>query len=63
VQGKDKEQWMELCEQAAREQDHHELMGLVHKIDRLLAAKEVRLRPKQNPDGGETAPQDERAGK
>jgi hypothetical protein len=45
VQKKSKERWMELCEQAAVEQDHDRLMELVVEIDRLLAEKEERLRP------------------
>ena len=40
---KDKEKWMELCEQAAVEQDADKLMTLIHEIDRLLQEKEDRL--------------------
>jgi hypothetical protein len=42
--GKNKERWEELCEQAAKEQDHNKLMKLVQEIDRLLEAKRDRLR-------------------
>jgi hypothetical protein len=39
---KTKERWIELCEQAAVEQDHDRLMALISEIDRLLAEKEKR---------------------
>lgn len=44
MEDKTKERWLELCEQAAVEQDHDKLMQLVSEIDRLLAEKEQRLR-------------------
>jgi hypothetical protein len=37
------ERWMELCAQAAREQDPTKLMALVEEITELLEAKERRL--------------------
>ena len=40
---KDKEKWMELCEQAAVEQDADRLMTLIQEIERLLQEKENRL--------------------
>ena len=40
---KDKEKWMELCEQAAVEQDAARLMTLIQEIERLLQEKEDRL--------------------
>lgn len=40
---KDKERWLELCQQAAVEQDPKKLMELVEEINRLLAEKEQRL--------------------
>jgi len=40
---KDKEKWMELCEQAAIEQDADKLMSLIREIERLLQEKEDRL--------------------
>jgi hypothetical protein len=42
--GDQKESWLELCERAANEQDPTKLMALIAEIDRLLAAKEVRLK-------------------
>jgi hypothetical protein len=41
---KDKEKWMELCEQACTEQDPEKLLVLVAEIDRLLHEKENRLK-------------------
>jgi len=40
---KDKERWLELCQQAAVEQDPKKLMALVTEINRLLQEKEQRL--------------------
>jgi hypothetical protein len=40
---KDKARWMELCEQAAGEQDPKKLMELVEEINRLLLEKEKRV--------------------
>ena len=42
-----REEWMELCEQAAEEQDSAKLMQLISRINQLLEAKERRL--KDNP--------------
>lgn len=42
-----REEWMELCEQAAEEQDSAKLMELIVRINQLLEAKERRL--KSNP--------------
>lgn len=39
-----KERWMQLCEKAATEQDPEKLMELIAEINRLLEAKERRLR-------------------
>lgn len=39
-----RERWMQLCEQAANEQDPEKLMELVAEITRLLEAKERRLK-------------------
>ena len=41
---KDREKWMELCAQAAVEQDTEKLLALVAEIDRLLAEKTDRLK-------------------
>ena len=43
MQGKDKEHWVELCEQAAVEQDSKKLIKLIQEIDRLLREKQERL--------------------
>ena len=48
MQGKTRERWLELCEQAAVEQDHDKLMALIAEIDRLLGEKEQRLRNKEH---------------
>ena len=40
---KDKTHWMELCEQAAVEQDPAKLLKLVTEINRLLEEKEKRV--------------------
>ena len=39
-----RERWMQLCEQAANEQDPEKLMELVAEINRLLEAKDRRLK-------------------
>jgi hypothetical protein len=44
MKGKAKERWMELCEQAANEQDPQKLLALVREINDMLEAKERRLR-------------------
>ena len=41
--GQNKERWLELCEQAAVEQDPKKLTNLVTEIDRLLDEKRRRL--------------------
>ena len=43
MQGEKKERWMELCAQAAIEQDPVKLMELLGEINRLLEEKERRL--------------------
>jgi hypothetical protein len=43
VQGKTRERWLELCAQAAEEQDPKKLMKLVRQITELLEEKERRL--------------------
>lgn len=43
MQGNAKEQWVELCEQAAVEQDSKRLQRLVREIGRLLSEKHERL--------------------
>jgi hypothetical protein len=44
MQGEKGERWRNLCEQAASEQDPQKLMELAHEMDRLLEAKEQRLK-------------------
>jgi len=43
MKGKTRERWVELCEQAATEQDPIRLMQLVQEINKLLIEKEERL--------------------
>ena len=43
MQGEKKERWMELCAQAAVEQDPKKLIELVQEINALLEEKERRL--------------------
>jgi hypothetical protein len=40
----EKEQWTQLCEQAAVEQDSERLIELVSEIDRMLEEKDERLK-------------------
>jgi hypothetical protein len=42
------EKWMELCAQAANEQDSRKLMALINQISALLDAKQERLIEKQS---------------
>lgn len=42
--GDEKERWMQLCELATMEQDPVKLMELVAEINRILEAKENRLK-------------------
>ena len=44
MQGKVKERWMQLCEEAAVEQNGEGLMTLIDEIDRMLEEKEERLK-------------------
>ena len=44
MQGKVKEEWMLVCEQAAVEQDSEKLMALIMEINRMLDEKEQRLK-------------------
>ena len=45
--GQNKERWLELCEQAAVEQDPKRLIELVTEINRLLDEKRRRLQRKR----------------
>jgi hypothetical protein len=38
------EEWMELCRRAANEQDPEKFLALISQINRLLEAKDERLR-------------------
>jgi hypothetical protein len=42
-ENKNKKKWMELCEQAADEQDPKKLAALILEINFMLEAKELRL--------------------
>ena len=44
MQGTAKEEWTQLCEQAAVEQDSEKLILLVSEINRMLDEKEQRLK-------------------
>jgi hypothetical protein len=44
MQEKIRERWLELCEQAAIEQNSEKLVALVHEINRMLDEKEQRLK-------------------
>jgi len=44
MQDEAKERWIELCEQAAVEQDRDKLLKLIAEIDRLLSEKTRRLK-------------------
>jgi hypothetical protein len=44
---KDNERWMDLCEQASKEQDPEKLMALTQEIIRVLDEKEARLKDLQ----------------
>jgi hypothetical protein len=50
MQGDTAERWRALCEQAAKEQDPQRLLELTTEINRLLEAKEQRLRQQQQPE-------------
>ena len=44
MQGKVKEEWILMCEQAAVEQDSEKLMALIIEINRMLDEKELHLK-------------------
>jgi hypothetical protein len=44
MQGENRERWLELCLQAATEQDEKKFMSLIKEINRLLEKKEQRLK-------------------
>lgn len=45
-----KERWMEVCEQAANEQDPTKLLALTQEIIRLLDEKDARLKKLHSSD-------------
>ncbi len=58
MQERVKERWLELCEQAAIEQNSEKLMVLVQEINRMLDEKEQRLKsgnPRKHPSNAEGA--------
>jgi len=46
MRGQDLRRWHELSKQAVHEQDPQKLMKIIQKTNRLLEAKEARLRSK-----------------
>ncbi len=44
-----KEEWLQLCALAAKEQDPEKLYGLVQKINQLLEEREKSLKSKSQP--------------
>ena len=44
MKGEARELWQRLCEQAAVEQDHENLLHITQEINRLLNEKEERLK-------------------
>jgi hypothetical protein len=61
MQGKTKERWLELCEQAAVEQDHKKLSELVGEITRLLDEKQHRVLSRSLVDNDKPAKQTDTA--
>jgi hypothetical protein len=51
------ERWKQLCEQASKEQDPKKLMELIAEINRLLAAKEKRLKGEASADPSNKKPE------
>jgi len=51
MRGQKLEQWRQLCELAAIEQDPERLLALVKEINRLLDEKEKRLREESEQSG------------
>ena len=47
MQGETKERWIQLCEQAASEQDSQKLIKLLDEIFRLLEEKRSRVSKKE----------------
>ena len=53
MKGEQKERWLQLCEQAAVEQDAEKLLALIQEINRILEEKELRLKRGVEPPGGD----------
>jgi len=51
---KTKERWLQLCEQAAVEQNPERLLKLVNEIVRMLDAKNERMQQASSPDSSRT---------
>jgi hypothetical protein len=49
MQGPQRELWLELCIEAAREQDPNKLLALIKEINRLLEEKRARLAMETQP--------------
>ena len=48
---KEREKWMDLCEQVSKVQDPEEFMRLILEVDRLLAEKQRQVeRPPETPN-------------
>lgn len=52
MRGKVKEDWMQLCEQIAIEQDTDQMIKLVRELNRMLEEKEQRLERERAARGG-----------
>jgi hypothetical protein len=52
MQGETKERWIQLCEQAATEQDTQKHIQLIDEIFRLLEEKRLRLSQKEADEKG-----------
>jgi hypothetical protein len=51
MKGEKRERWMELCEQAANEQDSAKLLKLITEINRLLDEKSRRIELEKSAKG------------
>jgi hypothetical protein len=52
MQGKVKEDWIQLCEQGAIEQDPERMIVLLRDLNRMLDEKEMRLQRERAARGG-----------
>lgn len=55
MQKYDRKRWLDLCRQAAVEQDPQELLKLVREINRLLEEEQTRRKPERNADSSDDA--------